>query len=325
MFNENKVSALTGCPVDAGDTAHIFADPVPDTERRTLQVRQQERDETSGFFSLEQAQKDAAYNNSLAVTDSAERLKDWECRSATCREKPDTRCDVRYGDRPNNFFDFFPSGSTGAPLFVFIHGGYWHRNRKEIFGFVSTGPGAHGIDVATIGYTLAPQATLTEIVEEVYRALGSIRDMAGELGFDPKRIYVGGWSAGGHLAVLSANLSMVRGVMSISGIYDLDPIAHTYINAELKLRQSELEILAPIRNLPVRPVPIALFVGGDELPELQRQAHDFARRAKDQDLLVAMTSLSGRNHYTIMEELASPDGALTKALVEMTTGGELSG
>ncbi|MAS04829.1 MAG: alpha/beta hydrolase [Ahrensia sp.] len=280
-------------------------------------MRQQERDEIPGFFSLGQAQKDAAYNNSEAVEDSAERLKDWECRSAACREASGARPDIRYGEKPNNLIDFFPSGSTNGPLFVFIHGGYWHRNSKEIFGFVSTGPGAQGIDVATIGYTLAPQATLTEIVEEVFQALVFITSMAAELGFDPDRIYVGGWSAGGHLATLSANLPMVRGVMSISGIFDLEPIAETYINDELRLQPSEIETLAPSKNLPVRPIPIALFVGGDELPELQRQSREFTERACAEDLLVTMTTLTGRNHYTIMEELAAPDGMLTSALTEM--------
>ncbi|WP_370318977.1 alpha/beta hydrolase [Oricola sp.] len=288
-------------------------------------MRQQERDKIPGFFSLEQAQKDAAYNNSEAVVDSAERLKDWECRSAACREAPSARPDIRYGDKPNNLFDFFPSGGDGAPLFVFIHGGYWHRNSKEIFGFVSTGPGAHGIDVATIGYTLAPQATLTEIVEEVFQALAFIAGMSSELGFDPDRIYVGGWSAGGHLATLSANLPMVRGVISISGIFDLEPIAETYINDELRLQQSEIETLAPSTNLPVRPIPVALFVGGDELPELQRQSREFTERACAEHLPVTMMTLAGRNHYTIMEELAAPDGMLTSALIRMIHGSATTG
>lgn len=280
-------------------------------------MQHQERDASPGFFGLDQAQKDAAYNNSEAVADSAERLKDWEHRSDACRSMPGARSNLRYGDRPNNCIDFFPSGSAGAPILVFIHGGYWHRNSKDIFGFVSTGPNAHGIDVATVGYTLAPQASLTEIVDEVFQALDWLEEKAGELGFDPERVFVGGWSAGGHLATLSANLPMVRGVMSISGIFDLDPIAQTYINDELKLQPSEMERLAPIRNLPVRPIPIALFAGSEELPELQRQSREFARRAEAANLPVTMTTLEGCNHYTIMEELASPNGALTEAIARM--------
>ena len=55
-------------------------------------------------------------------------------------------------------------GLPGQPLFVFIHGGYWQRNDKETFSFVAEGPGAIGINVAVPGYTLAPEATLADIV-----------------------------------------------------------------------------------------------------------------------------------------------------------------
>ena len=77
-------------------------------------------------------------------------------------------------------------------MFVFIHGGYWQRNDKEMFAFVADGPCPHGIDVAVIGYTLAPEARLADIVEEVYRALDMLADRAGEFGFDRARLIVGG-------------------------------------------------------------------------------------------------------------------------------------
>jgi arylformamidase len=283
-------------------------------------VQHPDGDDIPDFYGLEQAQKDAAYNNSEAVTDSAGRLQDWGERSAVLRAKPSARIDIPYGDRPNNCIDYFPSGHGGGPLFVFIHGGYWYRNSKETFSFVAAGPCAHGINVATIGYTLAPQASLTEIIGEVFRALGKIKELSDELGFERERIYVGGWSAGGHLATLSASLPMVRGVMSISGIFDLEPIAQTYINDVLKLQPAEIETLAPIRNLPERTMPIALFVGADELPELRRQSRAYAQYARTGKLLVTMTVLPGCNHYTIMEELASPDGILTRALIDIVAG-----
>jgi len=281
-------------------------------------VQQDQQDEDiPGFGDLDQAQKDAAYNNSLAVSDSPERLLDWEQRSAVCRELLSSRLDVRYGDKPNNRFDYFPSGDVDAPLFIFIHGGYWQRNSKEIFGFVSTGPCARGINVATIGYTLAPAASLSEIVNEVFRAIDSIAGLAEELGFDARRIFVGGWSAGGHLAALAADRAVVQGVVSISGIFDLEPIALTYLNHELQLKPFEIQTLAPIRNLVRRNVPMVLFVGGNELPELQRQSRDYQALARTSGLDVEMTVLPGLNHYTIMEELAAPEGLLTRGLLEL--------
>ena len=90
---------------------------------------------------------------------------------------------------------------------MFIHGGYWQRNEKEMFAFVAEGPLPHGIDVALLGYTLAPDASLTEIVGEIDRALSYLSAHAGELGFDPGRLFVGGWSAGGHLTAMAASAS----------------------------------------------------------------------------------------------------------------------
>jgi len=282
-----------------------------------VQQDQQDDEDIPVFADLDQAEKDASYNNSLAVSDSPERLQDWEQRSSACRARPSSRLDIRYGDRANNRFDYFPSGERSAPLFIFIHGGYWQRNSKEIFGFVSAGPCARGIDVATIGYTLAPEASLSEIVNEVFRGIDCIAALADELGFDAQRIYVGGWSAGGHLAALAADRAVVRGVMSISGIFDLEPIALTYLDRELQLQPFEIQTLAPIRNLARRNVPMSLFVGGNELPELQRQSRAYLTSAFAAGLDVKMTVLPGLNHYTIMEELAAPEGALTLGLLEL--------
>src|ERR1700752_1849954 len=120
---------------------------------------------------MDRAALDAAYNNSAAVIDSADYLRRWRDRSALVRMRGNAVLDLRYGARPRALLDFFSSGNSKAPLFVFIHGGYWQRNEKETFAFVAEGPMAHGIDVAVVGYTLAPEARLGEIVAEIKEAL----------------------------------------------------------------------------------------------------------------------------------------------------------
>ncbi len=127
------------------------------------------------YRGMDRAALDAAYNNSAAVQNSAEKVADYTERSARFRAKNSGLLDLAYGPKPRNRIDIFRSGPKNAPLFVFIHGGYWLRNSKETFACTAEGPLAHGIDVAMIGYTLAPDAKLTEIVEEIRAAMRVLR------------------------------------------------------------------------------------------------------------------------------------------------------
>jgi arylformamidase len=269
------------------------------------------------YRGMSRAELDAAYNNAVAVADSQEYLARWRMRSAEIRAKPGARLDVSYGTRPRQKIDYFPSGSTRAPLFLFIHGGYWQRNEKETFAFVAEGPRPHGIDVALVGYTLTPDVRLRELVEEIRQSLGFLHERAGELGFDRERIYVGGWSAGGHLTAAVADHPAFRGGLPISGIFDLEPIALNYLNEKVQLDADEVATLSPLRTLPGRLPPLHVVVGGDELPELRRQSESYAEAAQKRGLPVKYTALAGHDHFSIMEELARPDGALTKMLVEL--------
>ena len=269
------------------------------------------------YRGMDRATLDASYNNSAAVTDSSEWLADWRVRSGAARSLVDAQLDVPYGDRERARFDYFPCGVSGAPLFVFIHGGYWHRNAKEIFSFVSEGPRAHGIDVVVLGYTLAPAARLSEIVDEVQQALTFLGRHAGSFGFDLDQIYVGGWSAGGHLAAVASGWPKVRGALVISGIFDLEPIALSYINDPLRLDRDEIEKFSPLHLLRLGAAPQSLTVGGDELTELRRQSAAYAEAADKLGLPVKLRVLPGHHHFSILDELARPDGELTTELLNL--------
>jgi arylformamidase len=260
---------------------------------------------------------DAAYNNSVAVVDSPQWLERWRARSAQVRAGPHARLDVPYGKRPRQRLDYFPSGVQRAPLFVFIHGGYWQRNDKEMFAFVADGPQPHGIDVATVGYTLTPDARLTEIVHEIEQALSFLSQRTDDFGFARDRLFVGGWSAGGHLTAMAARHAAVRGGIPISGIFDLEPIALNYLNEKLALDPSEVETLSPLRILRDRSAPLRMFVGGSELPELKRQSASYAEAARERRLPVQLTVLPGHHHFSILDEICRPDGAITTALREL--------
>ncbi|HEV2956664.1 MAG TPA: alpha/beta hydrolase [Xanthobacteraceae bacterium] len=269
------------------------------------------------YRGMDRAALDAAYNNSAAVADSQEWVARWRARSAEIRAEPTARLDIVYGARPRAKLDYFPAGRAGAPLFVFIHGGYWQRNDKDGFAFVADGPRPHGIDVALVGYTLGPQARIADIVGEMRAALTFLAAKAGDFGFDAARIFVGGWSAGGHLTAAVCDHPAFCGGLPISGIFDLEPIMLNYLNEKLALDAAEVKAMSPLRTLPKPGGPLHVSVGGAELPELQRQSRDYAAAAQTRGQSVRLSVLAGHHHFSIMDELARPDGALVGQLREL--------
>ena len=253
------------------------------------------------YRGMDRAALDAAYNNGAAVKDSAQIVADWEARSARLRGAHPEGMDLRYGPDERNRIDYFAARRDG-PVLAFIHGGYWQNRSKEIFSFVAEGPLAWGINVALIGYTLAPHKRLDGIVAEIHAALGWLHENIGMLGGNKEKLLVSGWSAGGHLTAMAMSHPAVKGGLAISGIYDLEPMRLSYINDKLRLDEDEAR-----RNSP-GPTDKRLFIayGADELPELRRQSEDYAKLLGTQ-----AASVPRGNHFTVLEELASPHGALT--------------
>jgi arylformamidase len=270
---------------------------------------------TSG---IDRAALDAAYNNSAAVAESAALMADFRARSDALRARHGEALDLRYGPDERNRIDYFAADAQG-PVLVFIHGGYWQMRAKEDFSFLALGPLAHGMHVAFVGYTLAPAKRLSGIVDEVQAAITWLVERAGEFGGDPARLFVSGWSAGGHLAALSLDDPAVAGALAISGIYDLEPIRLCYINDKLRLDAAEARRLSPLHRMPARSAPLVIAFGGDELPELRRQSETYAAARGRAGLPGRLARLAGHNHFTILEELASPDGALTQLVCELAS------
>jgi acetyl esterase/lipase len=264
---------------------------------------------------MTRAQLDAAYNNSAAVKNSGDKLADWQRRSDIVRVRQAELLDLKYGPRPRNRIDAFRCGRQRAPLLVYIHGGYWQRNAKEFYACLAEGPLARGIDVALIGYTLAPDATLTEIVAEARAALRWLRVEGPGLGLATKKLIVSGWSAGGHLTAMSVGDADAG--LAISGIYDIEPCRLNYLNGKLNLTLDEQVALSPIRQLPSRSPPVTIAYGLAELPELQRQSREYHDARKAAGLPSELLPLAGHDHFSILEELASPTGALCEAVVRL--------
>jgi len=261
---------------------------------------------------MSRAERDAAYNNSQAVPESAEWLAACVAASAEFRAAHPQCLDLRYGPRERNAWDLFPANDPNAPCLVFIHGGYWQRNGRESFTSLLAGPYARGWSLALPGYTLAPDATLTEIVAEIRAALdwlvehGPAHGIAG-------RIVLSGWSAGGHLTAMCLDHPGVSAGLAISGVFELGPIRDTYLNEKLQLADTEITALSPLR-LPAVHKRLAITYGTAELPPLVSDSRDLHAKRAAAHAPGPLIPIVGANHFSIMQALQDPGGELTREL-----------
>jgi arylformamidase len=272
------------------------------------------------YRGMDRKQLDAAYNNTAAVPERAAIYADWAARSAAVRRQDISHLDLDYSGGQRQRLDLFLAGIPQAPTLAFIHGGYWQMNEKESFGFLAEGPLAHGINFAVIEYTLAPAVRLDDIAGEIRNAIGWLADHLGNYGADGNRLYVSGHSAGGQLTAMSIALPIVRGGLAISGIYDLEPIRLNYLNEKLRLDLAEAERNSPLLHLPARASELVIAYGSRELPELCRQSIEYARAWSERGLPGGLLPVEEANHFTILETLASPQGALMRAMLGVIEG-----
>ncbi|HYZ23108.1 MAG TPA: alpha/beta hydrolase [Rhodopila sp.] len=261
---------------------------------------------------LSQAERDAAYNNTEAVADSSVLNAAREVASSVFRSTNPMHLDLRYGRRERNTWDLFPVADPDAPCLVFIHGGYWQRNSKEQFSNFIAGPRARGWSAALPGYTLAPDASLTEIVAEIHTALDWLALHGPAHGVNGS-VVLSGWSAGGHLTAMCLEHPLVKAGLAISGIYELGPIRDTYLNEKLRLTDEEIVRLSPLRLPPVAK-PLAIAYGTAELPPLVADSRALNALRSAAHMPGVLIPVAGANHFTIMHELRDHDGVLTRCL-----------
>jgi acetyl esterase/lipase len=274
------------------------------------------------FRGMDRAALDAAYNNRNAVGSTKVDAfnADWRARSEVLRAKRKPEIDLRYGPGARERLDFYAGGKPKAPTLMFIHGGYWQMNDKEPFNFIAEGVLAHGINAVIVEYTLAPDARMDQICAEIRRSVDWLLANLARLGGDPDKLYVSGHSAGGHLTSIAMSNPRVAGGLAISGLFDLTPIRLNYLNDKLQLDEAEAARHSTIQHLPKQAGPLVVTVGADELPELVRQSDDYAKAWIASGLKGKHLPLAGHDHFSILDELAHPEGQLTKALRGLIAG-----
>jgi arylformamidase len=264
------------------------------------------------WATLDQAQRNAAYDNNAAVANSASLIEARNAASATYRKAHPGALDIPYAPRARTAFDLYPAPDPKAPCLVFIHGGYWLRNSRELFAAYAEGLSLVGWSIAAPGYTLAPEASLTAIVEEIGAALDWLADQGPAHGVAGP-VVIAGWSAGAQLAALHLKHQRVAAGLAISGVYDLAPLRDTALNDVLKLTDEEIATLSPVLSPAASPKPLAIAYGTRELRALvhdSRKLHAIRSAAHAPGPLLP---IAGANHFSILEELRRPNGQLVRA------------
>jgi arylformamidase len=267
---------------------------------------------------------EAEYNIRRRHPESPEYYRRFAADSEVARQtlgaRPGAAFDVAYGAGSGETLDLFPAprsaGSAGAPVFVFIHGGYWRALDKRDFSFIAPPFVAAGISVAMVNYDLAPRVEVETIVAQTQAALGWVIANLARLGGDPARLFVGGHSAGGQLTALALlDGPKLAGGLAWSGVFDLVPLLGTNVNDAIRLDEPRARRLSP-RHID-RPLgaPLLVGVGGGESRGFVDQSCDFAA-TRGLDARV----YPGLNHYTIMLELARPGSQVHRDAVRFMTG-----
>ena len=267
------------------------------------------------------------YNARAGIPDHPQIFTRWQKESALIRRTHAGLLDLPFGSAKKERLDFYPAHRAGAPLLVFIHGGWWRSLDKSDFTFIVPGYRQAGFNVALTNYTLAPEASVEEITLQQVRALAWLYRNAERLEFDRDRIVVAGHSAGGHLAAMmlatvwpavasDLPLDLVKGGVLMSGLYDLDPVCHAdFVNVDLKLDADSALKLSPARMPQSHPAQFITSVGDLESDEFKRQTALIASEWKTG--FRGDIALQGVNHLTICDAFGNPEHPLFRASCEL--------
>jgi acetyl esterase/lipase len=248
-----------------------------------------------------------------------------------------------------------PRGKDSCPVLLFLHGGGWVAGSKDdVLGLYGYGTIARclarrGLVVVLPNYRLSPGVRHPEHVRDVARAFAWTCKNIRKYGGDPRRVFVGGHSAGGHLAALLAtdetylkaegrSRKDVRGVVAVSAVYRVDDL-------ELKLSLGDargaMRFNAHVRPFAVafgkdpkvarqasplthvRPglPPFLLLNAGLDYPRLRRQAKEFTAALKKDSCEVRAQVIPWRTHETLLFDVVrgSADRATTEAILAFIT------
>ncbi|MGY3439698.1 MULTISPECIES: alpha/beta hydrolase [unclassified Marinovum] len=260
-----------------------------------------------------------AFANAAYIPDGLTYPEGWAAKAARFRDGAAGELDVPYGDHPRERLDLFLPQHAPRGTVVFVHGGFWLAFDKSYWSHLAAGALAQEWAVALPGYTLAPEARISEITGQIGQAIASVATRL------PGPIRLTGHSAGGHLVTrmvcdnspLSAPvLDRIDRVVSISGVHDLRPLQLHSMNHKLRLTPAEAEAESPALLRPLPHVEVTAWVGAAERPEFIRQSALLSESWSTPDRPVPLIAEARRHHFDVIDGLCDPAHDLCRRLTE---------
>jgi acetyl esterase/lipase len=227
-----------------------------------------------------------------------------------------------YGKNPYQSVALFRPEHANGTVLGFIHGGGWTNGYKEMMGYMAPAFTSRGVLFASIGYRLAPSHPWPACFDDTAAAVAWLVQNIGRYGGDPKRIFLGGRSAGGHLASLLAvrrdwqkprwlRPDVVRACIPVSGVYLFGEQAGFSRRPQfLGPPDSNRDIAAsPLRNIQGTPPPFLMSWGENDFPHLIRQAHQMADMLRAGGGSVETMVLPGCDHLGTSAPTGDPNSS----------------
>lgn len=228
---------------------------------------------------------------------------------------------VAYGQDPYQTIALFVPKTANGTVLAFIHGGGWTNGYKEWMAFMAPAFTAQGIVFASIGYRLAPMHLYPAGYDDCADAVAWLYKNIARHGGDPKRLFVGGHSAGGHYAALltvrrdwqerrALPGNVIRGCLPVSGVYDFS--AQGGLTQRPRFLGPEAQAndvpASPIHNVAGKTAPFLIAYGEKDFPHLMRQADEMEAALRKVGSEAEHLVLAGCDHLGASLANGDPSG-----------------
>ena len=280
------------------------------------------------FRDYDQAELDRCYDQSNWAPNVNLVHARTEANSAGARARLGAPVRLAYGPTEIEKLDLFKAAQPGAPVMIYVHGGAWRSGSSSRCHAPAELFHAAGVNYIALDFINVDEAggSLFPMIDQVRRAVAWVWRNAHSFGADPDRIYVFGHSSGAHLtgnilttdwARYDAPMTILKGGIVCSGMYDLAPVRLSARSKYVKFTDEMVDDLSSIRHIDRLHCPIAVAYGDCESPEFQRQNRDFAAAVASAGKPVELLMATGYNHFEIAETLANPFGLLGRAALKL--------